>query len=154
MSKKKVIKSKSSGKMTSKKKPLLPPASRLTRNAATKRKPSAIQQASTNLSADKVQTQIDAFFNNRRHPLGTLPDLAHIMTFFEEPSSDGGNLMASTVEEAYMMAYVEKNMGSYSYQGLGIWEYDLRNGKRDALMKLVKENGANFMINDIAPVIT
>ncbi len=75
------------------------------------------------------------------------------MTFFEEPTSDGSNLLASTAEEAYMMAYVEKNMGSYSYRGLAIWEYGDRDSKRDALIKLVKEQSGASMLNEIAPRI-
>ncbi|MEI8060142.1 MAG: hypothetical protein WCG67_08295, partial [Ferruginibacter sp.] len=80
-------------------------------------------------------------------PLPDGPD--HINTFFQEPSSDG--LKANSNKEAWVMAYIEKHQGEYSYKGRKIYMFVDRNGKRDAIISLVKEEGVDALFDKIAP---
>jgi len=49
------------------------------------------------------------------------------------------------------MAYIEKHQGEYSYKGRKIYMFVDRNGKRDAIISLVKEEGVDALFDKIAP---
>jgi len=99
----------------------------------------------------KNDTEISTFLEGRVPPAPPLPDGPdHINTFFQEPSSDGQR--ASSNKEAWVMAYIEKHQGEYSYQERKIYTFGDRNGKRDAIIKLVKEKGVDALFDRIAPI--
>lgn len=75
----------------------------------------------------------------------------HINGFFQEPISTGEGLKAETLKEAWVMAYIEKHPGEFSYKGRKIYTYGDRNGKRDAIIRKVKEQGADILFDEIAP---
>ena len=95
--------------------------------------------------------EISTFLEGRKPPKSPLPDGPdQIKTFFKEPSSD--NQKADSNKEAWVMAYIEKHQGEYSYKGRKIYMFGDRNGKRDAIIWLVKEEGVNVLFDKIAPM--
>lgn len=73
---------------------------------------------------------------------GITPDsLDHIEDFFlRKIIIDGKPVKAAgNIEEAFLMAYIEKNMGNFSYKGRQIFEYDDSGHKKKALINLVKD---------------
>ncbi|MFH1826674.1 MAG: HAMP domain-containing sensor histidine kinase [bacterium] len=72
---------------------------------------------------------------------GALPDIwDHIDDFLNISLKDkqGRELRASNYGEALLMAYIEKNMGDFSYRDKPIHSYGATEKKRQALMSLVK----------------
>jgi len=49
------------------------------------------------------------------------------------------------------MAYIEKHQGDFYYKGRKIYTNKDRKEKRNAIIWLVKEEGANILIDKIAP---
>ncbi len=95
--------------------------------------------------------EISTFLEGRIPPAPPLPDGPdHINTFFQEPSSDGKQ--ADSNKEAWVMAYIEKHQGEFSYKGRRIYMFGDRNGKRDAIIWLVKEKGVDALFDRIAPI--
>jgi hypothetical protein len=91
--------------------------------------------------------QLNSMLQGKRAK-GAIPDgPEHVLTFFQEPDFATGKLYASTVKEAWVMAYIEKNMGQFNYKGIPIYQYGDRNAKRDAIIKLVKEKGAKQLFD-------
>ena len=74
----------------------------------------------------------------------------HINTFFQNPSSTG--LKATTLKEAWVMAYIEKHMLDFTYNGKPIYSYGNSAEKRDAIISLVKEGGVDKLFEKIAPL--
>ncbi len=94
--------------------------------------------------------EISTLLEGRIPPAPPFPDGPdHINTFFQEPSSDG--LAANSNKEAWVMAYIEKHQGEYSYKERKIYMFGDRNGKRDAIIWLVKEKGVDALFDKIAP---
>ncbi|OGB88096.1 hypothetical protein A3H38_03360 [candidate division WOR-1 bacterium RIFCSPLOWO2_02_FULL_46_20] len=72
---------------------------------------------------------------------GTLPSAwSHIEDFTRIDVKDkkGRSLKAVNYKEAFYMAYVEKNMGDFKYQGKAIYKFGSTEQKRRALMAFVK----------------
>jgi len=79
---------------------------------------------------------------------GTLPSIwDHIEDFkrIDLKDNQGRDLSAKDYKEAFLMAYIEKNMGDFKYQGKHIYEYGDTNAKRRALMALVKELSTDLL---------
>lgn len=99
----------------------------------------------------KRDQEISSLLEGRKQPNLPMPDGPdHINTFFQEPSSDG--LKANSYKEAWVMAYIEKHQGEFTYQGRYIYTFGDRNGKRDAIIHLVKEEGVNNLFDIISPI--
>jgi hypothetical protein len=81
-------------------------------------------------------------------PAPDVPD--QINSYFLEPSSNGSK--ASTLKEAWVMAYIEKHQREFKYNNITINTYEDRNTKRDAIIKLVKSEGAEKLFDTIAPL--
>jgi len=91
-------------------------------------------------------------FKGRKTPAAPPPDGPdHITGFFDEPASTDQRLRATSLKKAWVMAYIEKHVGDYSYQGRKIYTFGDRNGKRDAIIRLVKQEGADKLFDKIAP---
>jgi hypothetical protein len=58
---------------------------------------------------------IALMFKGRKTPAPPPPDGSdHINGFFDEPASTDATLRASTLKEAWVMAYIEKHLGDYA----------------------------------------
>lgn len=120
--------------------------------AASQKLTSTLLGSDRTLDVSKVENEIKDIFINRKAPSPPAPSgLNHIWTFFEEPISTGEGIKAENTLEAWVMAYIEKHMGEYEYHGTKIYLFETRNKKRDAIIRLVKEKGANVLLDQIAP---
>lgn len=98
-----------------------------------------------------VGAAVASMLAGRRHPRKPWPTDDVVRGYMEEPISTGGSLKADNVEEAWVMAFIEKHMGDFELDGRAIWEYGDRNGKRDAGIRLAKARGYVSILNEIAP---
>jgi len=95
----------------------------------------------TGLDIDEREELLKALEEMKWHK-GHLPSIwDHIEDFRRIDIKDekGNPLHAKNYKEAFLMAYIEKNMGEFKYQGKHIYEYGNTNEKRKALMSFVKE---------------
>ena len=103
-------------------------------------------------SAPDRDGELLAMFEGRVAFMPPPPDgRGHINTFLECLISTGEGLKAESLKEAWVMAYIEKHQGDFSYNGKKIYEYGEVRKKRDAIIRLVKEKGANVLFDQIAP---
>ena len=104
------------------------------------------------INLEDVDMVLKDLFKDRQLPFPPPPDGPnHILTFLQEPISTGEGLLAGSIEEAWVMAYIEKHMGDFDYKGRPVYTYGDRNGKRNAIIKLVKEQGYDRLLNEISP---
>jgi len=78
---------------------------------------------------------------------GVLPSIwDHIEDFRRlELRRRGKTIKAANYKEAFLMAYIEKNMGEFVYRGKPIYQYPDTNRKREALISLVKELSPRYL---------
>jgi len=98
----------------------------------------------TSLDVDEKEELLEALQEIGMHR-GTLPSIwDHIEDFRRVEIKDkrGRSLNAENYKEAFLMAYIEKNMGEFKYKSKPIYKYGNTHGKRLALMSLVKELSA------------
>ncbi|MCX5751901.1 MAG: HAMP domain-containing sensor histidine kinase [Candidatus Saganbacteria bacterium] len=72
---------------------------------------------------------------------GVVPNIfEHIEDFMNIEIKDhkGKSVNASSFKEAFLMAYMEKNMGAYNYKGKPIYDFGTAQEKRLVLMEMVK----------------
>ncbi len=99
------------------------------------------------LDIDEREELLEALQELKLHK-GNLPSIwDHIEDFRKINLKDekGRNLSAVDYKEAFLMAYIEKNMGEFKYRGKHIYKYGDTNRKRRALMSLVKELPAELL---------
>jgi len=103
------------------------------------------------VSITDLEKELKTLFRGRKSPAPPVPGIDHVAGFFDEPISTGEGLKAESPLEAWVMAYLEKHMGEYSYRGRYLYQYGDRNQKRDAVIRKVKEEGAEKLFDQIAP---
>jgi hypothetical protein len=86
---------------------------------------------------------------------GVVPNIfEHIEDFMRIEMKDqkGKLISASDFKEAFLMAYMEKNMGAYKYKGKPIYDYGTADEKRVVLMKMVKSLSAEELGKELANI--
>ncbi len=92
------------------------------------------------LDIDEREELLKALQEMKLHK-GNLPSIwDHIDDFKRLDIKDeaGNPLKAENYKEAFLMAYIEKNMGEFRFNGKPIYDYGDTEQKRKALMQLVK----------------
>lgn len=106
------------------------------------------------LDIDEKEALLQALEEKKLYK-GRLPSSwDHIEDFLKVGVTDkkGRSLSAANYREAFLMAYIEKNMGEFEYKGKPVHEYGNTESKRSALMALVKSLTPDYLARKLEEI--